>query len=121
MVDEQEPTRGELARTMRRFEDALSEIRADIKAFATTWSSQAAAASVLTLRVEALEAWKGDITREFDQQDKRLDAAERDLFARQDAYERENERRRQTSGRISIGIAAVGAVVAIVALILKLN
>ncbi|GHE31889.1 hypothetical protein GCM10017673_38310 [Streptosporangium violaceochromogenes] len=118
VVDE-EPTRGELARSMSRLEGMIGELKADIKMFAATWSAQAAAGSVLALRVEALEAWKVDITREFDLAEKRLDQAEKELFARQDAYERENERRRQVSGRVSIGIAAVGMVVAIVGTWLK--
>ncbi|MEU8378875.1 hypothetical protein [Streptosporangium sp. NPDC048865] len=117
MVDEQEPTKGELARTMSRFENALGEIRHDIKSFAEEWRSQGAAAALLTLRVDQLEAWKREITREFDRQDERLDVAERDLYARQDTI----ERRRRTGSWWSIGIAAFAAVVALVGLLLKLS
>uniref|UniRef100_UPI003F49B0F5 hypothetical protein n=1 Tax=Streptosporangium sp. CA-235898 TaxID=3240073 RepID=UPI003F49B0F5 len=117
MVEEQEPTKGEIARTMGRFETALGEIRHDIRSFAEEWRAQGAAAALLTLRVDQLEAWKAEITREFERQDERLDVAERDLFARQDVI----GRRGRTGTWVSIGISACSAVFVVLSFVLRLG
>ncbi|GAA4209437.1 hypothetical protein GCM10022252_75980 [Streptosporangium oxazolinicum] len=100
---EQEPTRGELSRSMGRMENMITELRSEFREVMGEWRTHIASAALLSQRVGQMEASHSD-------QETRLRLVERDMAGRKEA----GEKSRRMNMWIASAISMSGVVITLV-------